>query len=76
MAEKTHKQKSVKTRSRAEKVANQPIAGAGTDSASFRAFLSKNHITFPFQEPRKFMKNRRFNENRTYQERKDHSHLF
>lgn len=53
MAEKLHKQKSVKTRSRAEKVANQPIARAGTYTASFGAFLLKNRITFAVQEPRK-----------------------
>ena len=76
MAEKPYKQESVKTRSRAGKVANQPIAIAGTYSASFEVFLSKNRFTFPIQEPEKFVKNRRFYENRTYQERKDHSHLF
>lgn len=53
MAEKPHKQESVKTRSRAGKVTNQPIAKAVTYSASFGAFLSENHITFSFQEPRK-----------------------
>ncbi len=53
MAEKPHKPKSVKTWSRAGKVANQPIARAETYSASFGASLSKNHFTFPIQEPRK-----------------------
>jgi len=43
----------VKTWSRAGKVANQPIARAETYSASFGASLSKNHFTFPIQEPRK-----------------------
>jgi len=43
----------VKTRSRAGKVANQPIARAETYAASFEAFLLKNRITFPIQEPRK-----------------------
>jgi len=43
----------MKTRSRAGKVANQPIARVETYSASFGAFLSGNHITFPIQEPRK-----------------------
>ena len=66
MAEKPHKSKSMKTRSRAGKVANPPIAIAGTYSASFGAFLSENRFTFPIQEPEKIVKNRRFYENRTY----------
>ena len=53
MAEKPHKQESVKTRSRAGKVANHPIERAETYSASFGVFLSKNRTTFPIQEPRK-----------------------
>lgn len=53
MAEKPHKQESVKTWSRAENVANQPIAWVETYSASFGAVLSKKHITFPIQELRK-----------------------
>jgi hypothetical protein len=53
MAEKPHKQESVKTWSRAGKVANQPIARDGTYDPSFGVFLSKNHITFPIQELRK-----------------------
>ena len=53
MAEKPDKQKSVKTQSRAGKVANQPIARAETYSASFEAFLSKKCTAFPIQEPRK-----------------------
>jgi len=53
MAEKPHKPKSVKTRSRAGKMTNLPIARAETYSASFRVFLSKNRITFPIQELRK-----------------------
>jgi len=53
MAEKPHKPKSMKTRSRAGKVANQPMARAGTYSASFGVFLPKNRITFPIQELRK-----------------------
>ena len=56
MAEKPHKQKSVKTRSRAGKVANQPIAIAGTYSASFEVFLSENRTTFPIQEQKKICK--------------------
>ena len=56
MAEKPHKQESVKTRSRAGKVANQPIARTGTYSASFGAFLSENRTTFPIQELRKICK--------------------
>ena len=76
MAEKPHKSKSMKTRSRAGKVANQPIVRAETYSASFEVFLSKNRFTFPIQEPEKFVKNRRFYENRTYQEREDNSYLF
>ena len=39
-----------KTRSRAGKVANQPIGQSKTHSASFGAFLSKNRTTFPIQE--------------------------
>ena len=66
MAEKPHKPKSVKIRSRAGKVENQPIARAETYSASFGVFLSKNRTTFPIQEPIKIAKNRRFYENRTY----------
>ena len=76
MAEKPHKSKNMKTRSRAGKVANQPMASAGTYPASFEAFLSENRTTFPIQEPRKICENRRFYENRTYQERKDYRHLF
>jgi len=56
----------MKTRSRAGKVANPPIAIAGTYSASFGAFLSEKRFTFPIQEPEKIVKNRRFYENRTY----------
>ena len=76
MVEKSHKQESMKIRSRAGKLENQPIERVETYSASFGVFLSKNRTTFPIQEPRKIAKNRRFYENRTYQERKDHSHLF
>jgi len=43
----------MKTRSRAGKVANQPMARAGTYSASFGVFLPKKRITFPIQELRK-----------------------
>ena len=53
MAEKPHKSKNMKTRSRAEEVANQPIARAGTYSALFGVFLSENRSTFPIQELRK-----------------------
>ena len=53
MAEKPYKPKSVKTRSRAGKVANPLIARVGTYSASFEVFLSKNRTTFPIQELRK-----------------------
>ena len=42
-----------KTRSRAGKVANQPIAQPEMYSASFGAFLLDNRFTFPIQEPRK-----------------------
>ena len=76
MAEKPHKSKSMKTRSRAGKVANQPIAIAGTYSASFEVFLSENRTTFPIQERIKICKNGRLYENRTYQEAKDHGHIF
>jgi hypothetical protein len=53
MAEKPHKSKNMKIRSRAGKAANQPIARTGTYSASFEAFLSENCTTFPIQELRK-----------------------
>ena len=53
MAKKPHKQESVKTQSRAGKVANQPIVIAGTYTTSFGVFLSENHITFSIQELRK-----------------------
>lgn len=53
VAEKPHKPKGLKIRSRAEKEANQPIVRAEAYSASFGAFLLKNHTTFPIQEPRK-----------------------
>ena len=56
MAEKPYKPESVKTRSRAGKVANLPIARTETYSASFEVFPSKNHITFPIQELRKISK--------------------
>lgn len=57
MAEKPHKPKSVKTRSRAGKVAIQPIAEFRTYSVSSEDFPSKNRITFPVQEPGYFYKN-------------------
>ena len=53
MAEKPNKQESVKIRSRAVKVTNLLMEKAGIYLASFGAFLSKNRITFPIQEPRK-----------------------
>ena len=53
MAEKPNKSKNMKTRSRAGKAANQPIARAETYSTLFGVFLSENRITFPLQEPRK-----------------------
>lgn len=53
MAEKPYKPKSVKKRSRAGKVVNQPIARVETYSASFGVFLSKKSTTFPIQELRK-----------------------
>lgn len=53
MAEKPYKQESVKVQSRAGKVTNRPLASARMYSASFEAFLAKNRITFPIQEPRK-----------------------
>ena len=69
MAEKPYKQESVKTWSRAGKVANQPVARAETYSASFGVFLSKNRITFSIQEPRKICeKQEDFYENRSYEE--------
>ena len=53
MAEKPHKQESVKTRSRAGKVANQSVGQSEMYPASFLAFPSKNRSTFPIQELRK-----------------------
>jgi len=53
MAEKPHKSKNMKTRSRAEKVVNQLVVCVGTYSVSFGAFLLKNRTTFQIQEPRK-----------------------
>lgn len=53
MAEKPNKPESMKTQSRAGKVANQPIARAETYSASLGVFLSKNRVTFPIQELKK-----------------------
>ena len=76
MAEKPHKQNTVKMRSRAGKVANQPIGQGEMYSASFGAFPSKNHITFSIQELGKSTKIRRFYENRAYQEAKDNRDLF
>ena len=76
MAEKPHKPKGVKTRSRAGKVENQTIAQPEMYSASFGTFLSKNRFTFPLQELRKIVEIRRFYENRAYQEAKDNRDLF
>ena len=53
MAEKPHKQNTMKMQSRAGKVANQPIERGKMYSASFGAFPSKNRSTFPIQELRK-----------------------
>ena len=53
MAEKPDKQKSVKTQSRAGKVANQPIATIKTYYASCEVLLSENYATFSIQELRK-----------------------
>jgi hypothetical protein len=50
VAEKPHKQNTVKMQSRAGKVANQPIERGKMYSASFGAFPSKNRSTFPIQE--------------------------
>lgn len=47
----------MKTQSRAEKVANQPIGQDKMYSASFGAFPSKNRITFPIQELEKIYEN-------------------
>ena len=58
MAEKSHKQKGVKTRSRAGKVENQTIAQGEMYSASFGILLSENRGTFPIQELRKNDENR------------------
>ena len=57
MAEKPHKQESMKTQSRAGKVANQSIGQGKMYSASVGAFLSKNRVTFTIQEPRKICEN-------------------
>ena len=76
MAEKPHKQNTMKMQSRAGKVANQPIAQGEMYSASFSAFPSKNRSTFSIQELGKSMKIRRFYENRAYQKAKDNGDLF
>lgn len=57
MAEKPHKQNTMKMQSRAGKVANQSIRQGEIYSASFGAFLSKNRSTFPIQELRKNREN-------------------
>jgi len=57
VVEKPHKQNTMKTQSRAGKVANQTIAQGKMYAASFRAFPLKNRITFPFQELGKIHKN-------------------
>jgi hypothetical protein len=57
VAEKPHKQNTMKMQSRAGKVANQPIGQSKTHSASFGAFSSKNRITFPIQELGKIYEN-------------------
>jgi hypothetical protein len=53
VVEKPHEQNTVKTQSRAGKVANQPIGQDKMYPASFWAFPSKNRSTFPIQELRK-----------------------
>ena len=50
VAEKPHKQNTMKMQSRAGKVINQPIEQGKMYSTSFRAFPSKNRSTFPIQE--------------------------
>ena len=57
MAEKPHKQNTVKMKSRVGKVANQPTGQDEMNSASFGAFASKNRITFPIQELGKIHEN-------------------
>jgi hypothetical protein len=57
MVEKPHKQNTVKIWSRAGKVANHPIGQGKMYSASFGAFPSKNHSTFPIQELGKIHEN-------------------
>lgn len=57
MAEKPHKQDDVKTRSRAGKVANQPIGQDKMYYASFGVLPSKNRSTFPIQELGKIYEN-------------------
>ena len=57
MAEKPHKQNTMKMQSRAGKVANQSIRQGKIYSASFGAFPSKNHGTFSFQELGKIQEN-------------------
>lgn len=53
MAEKPHKQNTMKMQSRAGKVANQSVGQSEMYPASFWAFPSKNRSTFPIQELRK-----------------------
>ena len=57
MAEKPHKQNTMKMQSRAGKVANQSISQGEMYSASFREFPSKNCTTFPIQELGKIHEN-------------------
>jgi len=47
----------MKMQSRAGKVANQSIAQGETNFTSFRAFPSKNRVSFPIQELGKIHEN-------------------
>ena len=57
MAEKPHESETVKTRSRAGKVINQPTGQGEMYSASFGTFPSKNCGIFPIQELGKIYEN-------------------
>jgi hypothetical protein len=57
VVEKPDKQNTMKTQSRAGKVANQSIRQGKIYSASFGAFPSKNRSTFPIQKLGKIHEN-------------------
>ena len=85
MAEKPHKQESVKTRSRPGKSKKQLIATAQTHHSMSELFLYENRCYSQFKSRRKSPKNasivtwnaeRNANENRTYQAAENHKNIF